>query len=97
MEQNMKNAVEQICPQSRQTFDFIEKSPSQDDINGTFAIGTFGNRRGAVIALMAHKRSNTDIAEALRTLNIDMWSTLIATVEGEAQEKLERCNQGQGL
>ena len=37
------------------------------------------------------------MTETLRTLNIDMWSILSAKAEGEGEEKLESCNQGEGL
>ena len=37
------------------------------------------------------------MADMLRTLNVDMWALLSAKAEGEAEEKLESYNQGEGL
>ena len=37
------------------------------------------------------------MSETLRTLNTDMWAILSAKSEGEAEEKLESCTQGEGL
>ena len=70
---------------------------TEDEVNQTLTDGSFSNRKKAIIAIIAHKRSNTDMTETLRTLNIDMWSILSAKAEGEAEEQLEGCNQGEGL
>ena len=37
------------------------------------------------------------MSEMLTTLNVDMWAILSAKAEGEAEEKLESCTQGEGL
>ena len=60
-------------------------------------MGTFDNYKDAIIATIAHKDGNPDISDVLKTLNVDMWALLSAKAEGEAEEKLESCNQGEGL
>ena len=47
--------------------------------------------------MIAHKAADSDMSDTLRTLNFDMWALHSAKAEGEAEEKLESCNQGEGL
>jgi len=82
----MKNALDQIRPYSRQALDQVEKL-NEDEINEFFRQGVFDSRKEAIISLIAHKTSKTDLAEILRTLNTDMWAILSAKAEGEAEEK----------
>ena len=92
----MKNAIEQSRPKARLALELVEKLSEEELIN-TKQMGTFDNFKDAIIASVAHKQGNSDISDVLRTLNVDMWALLSAKAEGEAEEKLESCNQGEGL
>ena len=84
----MKNAIEQIRPQSRNVIDFIEKHLGEEEMNDAVTSGCFDNRKDAVIALVANKGNDIAMTETLCTLNIDLWFILSANPEGEAEEKL---------
>ena len=93
----MKNAIDQIRPNSRNVLDHVEKL-TEDEINEAIKQGNFDSRRDAIINMISNKRGgNQDLSDLLRTLNVDMWAILSAKAEGEAEEKLESCTQGEGL
>ena len=56
-------------------------------------------KKGAIIAIVKSKFSGNEQGTkmALEELNRDLWSILSAEAEGEAGEKMERCQQGEGL
>ena len=78
-------------------FDVLERHLTVDGINETFTMGSFETRKEAINALVARKRSNADMTDNLRSLATGTWSILSAKAGGEAGEKLESCNQGEGL
>ena len=93
----MKNALDQIRPNSRTILDHVEKL-SEDEINEASKQTNFENRLDVIISVIENKRGgNKDMSDLLRTLNVDMWAILSAKAEGEAEEKLESCSQGEGL
>ena len=57
-------------------------------------MGTFDRYTDAIIAAIVHKSANSDMSNVLRIVNVDMWAPLGAKAEGEAEGKLESCNQG---
>ena len=63
----------------------------------TKQLGTFVRHKHAINAVVAHKRGNSRISDVHRNPNVDMWALLSAKAEGEAEEKLESCNQGEGF
>ena len=90
-----KHASERIRPGSRQAFDSIEKL-TEDEVNYAGKNGIFDNRNDITRTIAADKRGgNPDLPETLKTLNIDMWSLLSAKAEGEGEETLESCSQGE--
>ena len=93
----MKHVLDQIRPNSRNALNFTEQYLNEDEINASLTIGTFDNRKDAIIALVAHKRNNKDMTETLETRHTDMWAILSAKAEGEAEEKLESSTQGEGM
>ena len=90
----MKNALEQVRPTARHAFDGIEKLP-EEEVTSTKQGGTFDNYKDAIIAVIARRTGNSSTADIFRTLNVDMWALLSAKPEGEAELKLESCNQGE--
>ena len=93
----MKHALKQVRPSSRQAFDYIEKR-NEDQTNVAVNSGTFDVLRDIVRTLMANKRyRHPDMSQTSETLNTDMWLLLSAKAEGEVGDKLESCNQGEGL
>ena len=93
----MKHALDQLRPSSRQALDFIEKL-GEDEANDARIDGTFDCQKDRTITFITDKRdSSPDTSESLKTLNVDMWSLLSAKAEGEAEEKLERCNLSERL
>ena len=92
----MKNALKQVRPIARQALEAVEKL-SEEELIDTRQKGTFDNYKDAIIATIAHKTGSLELSELLGILNVNMWALLSAKAEGEAGEKLESCNQGEGL
>ena len=92
----MKNALEQIRPNARHALDVIEKL-SEEDVISIKQLGNFDNYKDSIIATVEQKHGNNDISDVLSTLNVDTWALLSAKAAGEAEEKLESCNQGEGI
>ena len=69
------------CSHAMTALDSIEQWMTNDKINEALTNGTFDNQKGAIIAF-SHKRSNTDMTETLRIINIDMWSILFSESDG---------------
>ena len=57
----------------------------------------FDNHKEAIISLVNQKRGDNTMQELLSTLNTNLWAILTAKAEGEAEEKMDGCNQGEGL
>ena len=56
------------------------------EINDADKQGTFDNKKDAGIASVSLRRSKSELAEALRSLNIDTWSIPRGKAAGEAEE-----------
>ena len=56
-------------------------------------------KKCAVIALVNSKYGGNeqDTEAVFEELNRDLWSILSAKAEGEAEEKMEACQQGEGM
>ena len=96
--QKLKNALEHIRPNSRQAMETLEKL-SEDEVNelDDKQHNNFNNKKEVIIILLNNKRGDAQLEEDLSTLNVDLWSVLCAKAEGEAEEQLESCTQGEGL
>ena len=92
----MKNALEQIRPNARHALDPIERL-SEEEVISTKQLGNFDNYKDSIINAIEQKQGNNNVSDVLGTLNVDMWALLSAKAEGEAEEKLESCNQGEGI
>ena len=96
LNKKLKDALEQVRPTPRHTLDAIDKL-AEEEVMSTKQGGTSDKCEDAIIAVMEHRTGNSSTADILRTLNVDMWALPSAKAEGEAEEKLESCNQGEGL
>ena len=91
-----KNALDQIRPHSRRMLDAVEKI-TEDEINDAIQLRGYTTRCDAITNLVSQKHNNQDVTNLMSTLNTDLWAILCAKAEGEAEEKLESCTQGEGL
>ena len=57
------------------------------------------NKKEAIVMVMEekHGQHHRDLGELLKITNRDLWSILSAKSNGEAEEKMEDCAQGEGL
>jgi hypothetical protein len=70
---------------------------SEEEFIDTRQKGNFDIFKDAIVATIAPKAPNSEMSDVLRTLNVDMWALLSAKADGEAEEKLKSCNQGERL
>ena len=90
-----KNALDQLRPHSRVILDSVEKL-TEDEVDEAIQLGSFDTRCGAISTLVSQKL-NRNVTDTMKTLNVDMWAILTAKADGEAEEKLGSCNDGEGL
>ena len=82
----LKNALDQIRPNSRHALDCFEKL-TEDEINEGNMQGTLDLRLDVIWTVIAPKRNGSeDMPELLKALNIDMCAILSAKAEGGAEE-----------
>ena len=102
----MKNALDQIRHKSREKLEIIERLTEESIIlkqnEPKLAGKEHSAKRHAIIYVISEMESFKEvdkkiIQEELEVLDRDMWSILMAKAQGEALEKLEGCNQGEGL
>ena len=70
-------------------------SSREGEINEAYKQGTSDNQMDVIIALVDLERYNPTMSETLKTVNADRWATLTAKAEGEAEEELESCTEGE--
>lgn len=76
----------------------VEKM-TEEEIHKEFNDSGCTSKKEAIILVIEKKygESHRDLEESLEVANRDMWSILSAKSNGEAEEKMEGCAQGEGL
>ena len=94
----MKNAMEQTRPKSRPALEMLEKM-TEESIQEKQEEEEMLTKKGAIIAIMKsnYGGNEQDTEAVFEELNRDLWSILSAKAEGEAEEKMEGCRQGEGM
>ena len=94
----MKNATEQKRPESRPALETLEKM-SEEPIQEKQAEEEMPTKKGAIIAITKSKYGGNEqhIEAAFKELNRDLRFILSAEAEGEAEEKMEGCQQEEGM
>ena len=69
----------------------------KEELIDTKQTDMFDHYKVAIVATIAHKTMNSDMSDVIQKLNVDMWAILSSKAEEGAEEKLESCNQGEGL
>ena len=94
----MKNAMEHVSPKARTVLELVEKMTEEEILNKFNANGCTSTKEAMISVLgERHGQSHRDLEESLKVANRDMWSILSAKSNGEAEEKMEGCAQGEGL
>ena len=97
----MKNALEQTRAQSRHMLEAVEKMTEEEVIE--HHLNNKCSSHGEAVIDMMMKNATMPPEEIGRwkgiadALNRDMWAILCAKAESEAEEKMDGCNQGEGL
>ena len=97
----LKNALEQIKPNARKVFAFVEqiseaqiadyKRHNINDAAFECVMDIYDNQGNQ------YKAKYPDIEEELEKMNRDLWSILVAKAKDEAWEKISGVQQGEGL
>ena len=104
----MKNALEQTREQSRGMLEVVEKMTEEEIIQhncsrASMLTSSEGFTYGESIIDLMMEKSGTAAEEKewwkgiAKTLNRDLWAILCSKAEAEAEEKMDGCNQGEGL
>ena len=85
-------------PKSRPAMEMLEKMSEESVQEKEQEEGKL-TKKGAIIAIMKSKYGGNeqDIKPLFEELNRNLWSILSAKAEGEAEEKMEGCQQGEGM
>ena len=94
----MKNALEQSRTKSRRVLEMIEKM-TEEEVTEELNLGGHPSMKDAIkgVAKIEYPGHDDEIDQKFDELDRDMWAVLCAKTEGEAEEKVDACNQGEGL
>ena len=83
---------------SRLALEMLEKL-TEEKIQEVQSENGMLTKKGAIIKVLTgtHGGNEQEMESRFEELNRDLWSVLSAKAEGKAEEKMERCQQGEGL
>ena len=97
----MKNALEQTRVRSRGTLEAEEKLTEEEVIEYHSNNDCQSYGEAIIVKILGNSSVAPEERDKWRAiaseLNRDMWAILCAKSEAEAEEKMDGCNQGEGL
>lgn len=102
----LKNALDLVRPKPREKLELIERLTEEEIIVASNSLQSIdpskASKRDAIVYIISNKHPHNSISpdaisSELESLDRDMWSILMSKATGEAEGKLEGCNQGEGL